>query len=120
VTTELDTAFADMALEMVEAFGPTAIFTDVPGTYDRVTGSAPAGAVLGPFKVSPPFPYEQRYIDGDVIQRRDLRVILPAKGAFVPLLGMTVSLSGVSHIVVTVRPYQSGDDIAAYELQVRA
>ena len=118
--TELDTAFAEMALEMVEEFGITAAFTAKASAHSTATMTTTPGADLGDVKVSPFFDYESKYIDGDLIRATDQHFIVPGSGlAFVPEQGQRIAYLGVTYQAVRVRQFWSGEQVAAYDVQVR-
>lgn len=80
-------------------------------------------------KVNPParhdvvvvtFPYQQKYIDGTVIQQGDVSCLLAAKGlTYVPKVGDYCVMSGVKYKALKVNPLEPGVDRVLYEIQLR-
>ncbi|MEK9721879.1 MAG: hypothetical protein VW405_00160, partial [Rhodospirillaceae bacterium] len=68
-------------------------------------------------------PYEKRYVDGDVVKVEDAMTLVSAEdvaaASFTPAQGQTVTFDSVSWDVVSVKVHRSGDQVAAYELQLR-
>jgi len=71
-------------------------------------------------KASPPQEYDSRYINGDSIQAGDSSIFLAGKDLkFIPKKGMVVIERDQRWRSVRVRKHRSGDDIAAWEIQLR-
>ena len=83
------------------------------GTYIETTTDYPTTA-------SPPAPYSQGYIDGQLVQAGDMQVIVPALDVTeAPETGWLVIMDGDEWSVVSVEWLWSGEQVAAYQLQVR-
>ena len=85
------------------------------------TGKVTEGSVVShTVKTTPPSPYGRALRDGDVVQERDVSVLLPTKNlGFTPDLGMGVTFDGEQFDVVGLNPLYSGDSVCAYEVQLR-
>lgn len=123
MTTALDAEIVPMALEVVDLYGQNAVFT-VPATkdYDATVGlTTETSPTDHTKKVTPPEPYDKRWVDGDLIQQNDVRIYLPASWlSFTPEKGMLVTLLTTEKFrIVGVKPIYSGEDIAIYDLQLR-
>ena len=123
MTTALDTTLPPRVLEVVNKYGKTVTITVTSSTINVALGKiASSSETTYSKKVSPPAPYKSRYIDGTMIQAHDLQCILPASGlGFTPSLSdeMTVTMDSVVWSVKGFDPMYSGDDVAAYRLQLR-
>lgn len=125
MTTALDTKIRPKVTAVLAAYGTNLAFS-VPGTetYDPATGITTEGSVTTPtVKGTPPAPYEKRYVDGDVVKVEDAMTLVSAEdvaaASFTPAQGQTVTFDSVSWDVVSVKVHRSGDQVAAYELQLR-
>ncbi len=122
MSTALDTEIVPVALELINLYGQNAVFLDVTKTYDPATGltteSSPSNITK---KVTPPAPYDKRWVDNDLIQQNDVRVFLAASGlTFTPEKGMKVTLLTTKVFrIERVSPIYSGEDIAVFDLQLR-
>lgn len=123
MSTQSDIEFAALAVEMLEDDYKEVVFTESASTDDynaatgRTTQSSPDAYTV---KSAPPFAYEQRYVNGNTVQEGDLRLLIAGSGqSFVPKVGQKVTFDSGVYRVVSVLPYYSGEDIAAWEVQVR-
>ena len=64
------------------------------------------------------FDYNRSEIDGTVIKRGDIRLLLNATTT-VPIIDDTVPVDGTTHVVKAVRPTAPGGTVVMYELQLR-
>jgi len=122
MATALDAELVPLALALVTEFGLNAEFeVMLVSQYDAESGGTiETGPVTRTKKVSPPSPFEQRFIDGVAIRQDDLEVYLPGSGLeFTPAVDMTVRIGRVAYRVVTVGPIHSGELVAVYRLQLR-
>lgn len=120
MSTSLDIEISADVVEVLAEVGTDARFTgNTATTYDHATGTVTetGSAIDETVKAAPPFEYTIREIDDKNIRRDDLRTIV--HGAFVPEKNMTCTIGGRSFQVMAVKPYYSGDDVAAYEVQLR-
>jgi hypothetical protein len=122
MATELDTLILPKVLELIGRYGKLVSFSVTTGA----TQNAGAGTVTGgtttahSVKASPPYPYESRYIDGDLVLVGDSRLYLAGSGlAFTPAPGQVVTIDSAKWRVVRVNPIYSGELVAAWEVQVR-
>lgn len=90
-------------------------------TYDPTTGlTTEASPTNHAVTASPPFDYDRRFVDGDVIRAGDCYVIVPAQGHTVtPVPGMKVTFDSKSFDVVAVRRYEGASSVIAWEVQLR-
>tara|TARA_R100000152_G_C6759123_1_gene183034 strand:- start:595 stop:963 length:369 start_codon:yes stop_codon:yes gene_type:complete len=120
--TAIDTKLLAEVYTIAETYGKSVVFT-VPGssTYAPSTGKVTEGSVVThTVNVTPPEQYDRRYVDGELVQARDVQVILPAKNlAFTPDLGMKVTFDSEAFDIVSLNPLYSGTSICAYEVQLR-
>ena len=105
---------------LIDIFGGSVIL-DIRGneSYDPVEGLAidtpTTQTVKGVVEE-----YQERLVNGDTIRPGDQKVTIKAAGLTnVPSPGDTVTVLGVRHQVVRVVSIASGDNVAAYTLQVR-
>ena len=92
------------------------------GRHDPTTRSVtPSGAVASyTWKVVPPQPYKNQYVDGKTIKREDLITWIAAEDlTFTPVNGMLVTFKSTKFKIVAVDPIYSGDLVCLYELQLR-
>jgi hypothetical protein len=90
-------------------------------SYNRTTGVESVTEVDHEVKVSPSMGYKLSEIDGRSILRGDFRVILPAAELEVepdPLTDLLVR-GGLAYKVISAHPISSGDENAAFVLQLR-
>lgn len=120
--TALDTKLLAAVYDIAQTYGKDLVFS-VPGTktYSASTGKVTEGSVVShTVKTTPPSPYGRALRDGDVVQERDVSVLLPTKNlGFTPDLGMGVTFDGEQFDVVGLNPLYSGDSVCAYEVQLR-
>lgn len=121
--TEMDTEFVPLALEMIEEFGKTVEIKIYPdAVYDVVQGETTVGDYVRYVKkIIPPYPYEQKYINGDIIQMGDLQTGIAGSGlGFVPEPGLTtITIDSTVWKIVNMKPIYSGEQIALFLLQLR-
>lgn len=117
---KLDTVFRDLAANLIPEFGSTAAWIKTAEAYDASSGKATVTETSNAVVISPPEPYNQSYIDGEVIKLGDAQALLQGKGlAFTPDIGDVVLHKSVRWRVVGLNPIYSGELIAAYEVQLR-
>ena len=120
--TTLDTTLLVKVAEIADTYGKSVAFQDVGSSvYDPATGKTTESSItVYTVKVTPPAPYDRKLIDGDMIQTRDVGIILPAQSlAFTPVLGMQVTIDSEVLDVVALSPLYSGNDVCAYDIQLR-
>lgn len=118
-----DTAFyADMqatAQELLTDFGqPVTLIEEgrPAGGFDASGNPQGAVASIASVGVGAALDYRLNEIDGTVIQSGDCKLLY--KGDL-PLIGMSVTLSGSKWRVIDVMPLQPGGIVVMYELQLR-
>ena len=117
MTTVLDTKLLPIVLETIEKYGRTVTVTIPANTKDWVTGVVNTTTTNHVVKCSPPEPYNQRYVDGDLIQTGDMRTLFAASGLpFTPALGMKIG----KWTAVWIYEIVSGDLTCAWEVALRA
>jgi hypothetical protein len=71
-------------------------------------------------KASPPAPYNQELVDGDMIRDDDVNMIIAAQGlTWTPAIGWAVTIDAVAFKIMSVKKFYSGASVAAYEMQLR-
>ena len=124
MATALDDILVPTAYRLINKYGQNAVFheTEVDASdYNPATGitTIPAASTHTE-KVSPPSPYNQTLIDGDLIKVGDMKIYLAAQSlGFTPVRNMKVVAAGKTWRIVAANPLYSGEEIAAYELQLR-
>jgi len=118
----LDNTLPSVVQGILTTYGKDAVFV-VPGAYvyDVATGE---GRTLSKktytHKVTPPAPYETKYVDGETILRTDLVVYVEATGlAFVPDVNTRIRLDAKEFEIIAASPIYSGDNVLLFELQLR-
>lgn len=122
MSTALDLRLVPKVLSIIDRYGTTVTFKEPVGQVnDPKTGTVTVASVTShSAKVTPPAPYDVRMVDGDLIRRDDCKVILAAQGlAWVPTLTWSVQIGSETWTIVAVSPLRTGDDVAAYEIQLR-
>jgi len=122
MATALDAKLVPRALAIVTKYGLDAEFeVMLVSQYSAESGgTVETGPVTHTKKVSPPSPFEQRFIDGVAIRQDDLEVYLPGSGLeFTPAVDMTVRIEKVAYRVVAAGPVYSGEQVAVFRLQLR-
>ena len=121
--TALDRKFVPKVLSMIEKYGKTVeikIYTDA--VYAPTTGETTLGAYTRYVKkIIPPYPYEQKYVDGDIIKQGDLQTGIAGSGlGFTPEPGLTkITIDSLIWSIVNMQPIYSGEQIALFLLQLR-
>ena len=118
--TKFDDIFVPLAEQLVDdTFGFDATHRRVTRSYDVATGKNTSTSSDVSVKITPPAPYEQRRIDGTVIQLGDQRVIMSSRSGVVPQSADFFIIGGQTWQVVAIFPIVSGEQTAAYEVQLR-
>jgi hypothetical protein len=120
--TALDNDLRPAVVEILDEVGKEMTFSADTETYDPATGAVTVSATKAhTVKASPPLEYNDRLVDGEIIERGDTFIFLAAKDlAFTPVKSMNVSFDSTQWQVVAVKKHYSGNQIAAYELQLRS
>jgi len=119
--TDLDNALVPVSLDLINSFGKDGTFTVKDSeAYDPSTGVVSVTTSTVVIKMSPPTPYERRYINGDLVKAGDTEVLIAASGlTFTPDEGQKVEFDSETWNVVSVGRLYSGESIAVYRLQLR-
>lgn len=120
MTGKLDSTFRPLAVNLISDFGSTATWTRQTSTFDPSTGKTTDADTSYSVVISPPAPYNNRRVDGTVIQVGDTMAMLAAEGlAFTPTIGDYLTHKTIRWQVVGLVPIYSGELISAYEVQLR-
>jgi len=123
--TALDLTIPGEVVNLLAEFGSTVtIKARAKGTdYDRVTRRNVSVEISGDVKASPLFEYSPRDIDGDNVKSGDAQAVMSATlptGITEDLLNGSQFLKGdIGFRIVGVEKVESGDDVAAYVVQLR-
>lgn len=111
---------ASTAHAMLVEFGAPAILTrSVPGAYDPTTGAPGAATVTSYTGTGAVFEYQQKDIDGTLIQYGDQRAYLSTVGIINPQTGDTLTFNGVAFQVIASRPLQPALVSVLFDCQLR-
>lgn len=124
MATELDNEALPLVLETLAEFGKAVVIKIYPSaSYSPSTGSTtPGTAIQYNKKIIPPYPYENKYIDGDIIREGDLQSGIAASGLEFSLEKPDLTrfvIDGFEWLVISAKPVYSGDSIAMYQLHLR-
>lgn len=118
--TRLDDKLVPRALALIEKHGKVGSFRISSKVYNEATGKVVETVTNVSRKVSPPYEFDKRLVNGDTIKATDLKVIVAASGlSFTPSIGNQLTLDGTSYHVLNVSPHYTGELIAAYTLHLR-
>jgi hypothetical protein len=118
--TKFDDIFVPLAEQLVDdTFGFAAIHRRVTRSYNVDTGKNTESNADTSVTITPPAPYEQRRIDGTIIQLGDQRIMMSSRSGVVPQSADLFVIGGVTWQVITIFPIVSGEQTAAYEVQLR-
>lgn len=118
--TKLDDKLIPKIAKIVDRLGKAVTFHVEAGSYDPTVGRRVSDQTDHSVKVTPPANYSERFIDGDNIQRGDVNILLPAQDlVFTPVNGMQVTIDAKPWAIVEVKPIYTGEQIGAYDLQLR-
>lgn len=124
----LDEAFRDVAEVLVDSLvDNTSTFKRTVSTYNPESGDELKRTTELAIKTSPPFPFNRRFVDGQNVLADDLSLLVPAKpleeAEFDPQLSkdvqISVTISGKTYKVLRTTKFQSGDQTALWEMQLR-
>jgi len=118
--TAFDQIFVPLATQLIDnTFGFNATHRRQTRTYDPATGKNTTSNSDTTVKITPPNPYAQSRIDGTLIQQGDQMIMMSSNSGIVPTLSDKFVISGQTWQVVQVKPIVSGEQTAAYEIQLR-
>lgn len=116
----LDPVMAKLALDLINQFGGQATYRRVQRAYDAGVGNVVESLQDISCRISPPSPYVDDRIDGTSIQRGDAECLVARMALTVtPVQEDRLLFKGVTWTIVEVDPIYSGDEIAAFTLQLR-
>lgn len=119
--TVLDDKLVPKALELINKFGLSATYTTERRTYDPATRKSVLVTVEYTVKVTPPFGYDERLIVTEIIRADDSFILIAGSGlAFTPAMGDFILIKTVKWRVARSQPLYSGEQVAAYQLQLRS
>jgi hypothetical protein len=120
MATQFDNIFVPLAKKLIDAtFGFTATLRKVTQSYDAGTGKTTDSNSDTAVKVTPPKPYQTRHINNTTILEGDAWVTMSTQSSVVPELNDRFIISGVTWQVVRIDPIVSGEETAAYKVQLR-
>jgi hypothetical protein len=108
-----------VATTLIKDFGKASTLRTVSRSFSAATGTTTETVTDTTVFATPPEPFKQYRVDGDVIRTTDLSTMVQGKGLS-PQQGDRLIYSGVEYQIVSVRPQSAGTVIAFYELQLRA
>jgi len=120
--TDFGDEMRDLAVELIDDdLGVDMTYqTTEKGAFDPATQLATETPVSFVVKGSPPFPFEDRYVDGDIIQQKDVQTILAERDlTFVPDIDGIMIFNSVTYRVLRVFPIYSDSREAAWRLHLR-
>lgn len=118
--TQFDDIFVPLAEQLVDnTFGFNATHRRVTRTYDPATGKNTESNADTTVKITPPSPYNQRQIDGTIVQIGDQWVIMSSASGVVPSVTDLFVIGDLTWQVVRIEPIVSGEQTAAYRVQMR-
>jgi|SRR5882672_8759125 len=117
---KLDAQMRALAKGLIKDFGKNVTLRRRVSTYDPTTGNVSNSDTDYPVTVSPPAPYSNRRIDGELIKVGDIETLLAAAGNVTPDPTTDfVVLDAELWQVVRSDPIYSGALPAAFTLQLR-
>ena len=124
--TELDTELRQTVYELIDELGKTAMLVAPDLTYDPQTGKkTEAEESQISLKMIPPYPYEEKFINGDTIRMGDMRTGIAAIDSngdsisFVPEAGYELRFDEDVWSILAVLPIYSGQLPCLYMMQLR-
>jgi hypothetical protein len=123
MATELDLTLPIDIRELIAQFGKAVTFTAKPTGHVPSTGAVSATTPTSySAVVTPPGPVARRLSADSLAVEADAGCMLAADGlTFTPAVGWTVTIDGVSWLVVSVESIYVGDLVGAYAIgMVRA
>jgi hypothetical protein len=118
--TAFDQIFVPLATQLIDqTFGFDATHRRQTRTYDPATGKNTTSNSDTTVKITPPNPYDQRRIDNTLIQQGDMMIMMSSNSGIVPTLSDKFVIGAGTWQVVNIKPIVSGEQTAAYEIQLR-
>ena len=123
MATPLDNILPGTVYRLLATYGVPAVFKRAgTGIYNPATGEGSFDAGSYTVKISPPAPFDSKFVDERLIQAGDAMAYIAAQNmptGFSPKAGMVMEFAGETWQVVLVKPLYSGTLIAAYMVQLR-
>lgn len=132
MATALDLELPAEVIAILDEFGKDLTFDVRSKTPNAATGEPDYGSEPDvTVKGAPPWPYDKRLVDGDVVRAGDLQTIVAAQGlGFRPAIGQRCKFESASTtdptesgpveaLVVGVTPIYSGELVCAWQFQLR-
>jgi hypothetical protein len=118
--TAFDNIFVPLAKQLIDGtFGFTATHRRIARTFDPVTGKNAESVTDTSVKITPPNPYNQRQINDTTILQGDQMIMMSGESGIVPNDNDKFVIGGNVWKVVAVNPIVSGEQSAAYSIQLR-
>lgn len=124
----LDGPMRSVASTLIGTLGTQpAAFTRVTRVYDALADSEAETTDTAQIAMTPPAPFKREFVDGTTVLATDLESIVAAKdvddSSFTldpdAHTTMTVAFGGKTYKIVSVTRVYSGDQVAAYRVQLR-
>ena len=113
------TALASVASQLLTSFGDDAVFSRTSGaTFSAATGSYSGGTSTTFSSKAVRFDYDAREIDGEQVQRGDVRLVVEAANG-APLINDNCAFDSVSYRVMSIKTLSPAGTDLYYELQLR-
>jgi len=117
--TALYESLAGIANQVLTTYGQSLVISNiVTGAYDPATGTS-SSTVTAQTGIGAIFEYENKNIDGVLIQKGDKQVILSPVGITAPKLNDVINIGGISHTIINVGTISPAGTICLYDLNVR-
>ena len=120
--TQLDDRILPLIPQLLTSLGKTVRFFVVEsGEYSPESGSVGPGTTTAvDLKATPPEAMKVGLQDGDIVKVGDVRILIAAEGlAFTPEATQQVKIDSDRWRIVHTEPIYSGEEIAAYQIQLR-
>lgn len=121
MATPIDLKVPGIRAKLIKHFVDYTFRRYLGSTVNETTGEVTLGSATDTTaKASPKFNYERKLIDGALIQENDCYILVFASDLpFTPNEQTLVVRASQTWKVVSVKAYESGENVAAYELQLR-
>ena len=121
--TDLDLEVLPEVVAILEEFGRDATFIVRSKTYgdaEVTSGQTTYGSEPNVVaKCTPPWPYDLSFRDGDVVTQGHAKIYVAGQDlAFTPKTGMQVVIDGRTWTVLVVTPISSGEQNAAWAMEI--
>ena len=117
--TFLDDALGPATESVIETLGRNYTFVTATNSYDPATGANTTSQTSHTAKGTPPESYKIQQIDGDLVRSGDAKILVAGTVSFAIEAGTLVKFNSQVWTVIDVQSHYSGENVAAYELQLR-